>query len=196
MSETNSPGKKGDHCHLCPWWVGYLLLNPFRRLLEDPDRLLAPLVAPGMTALDIGCAMGFFSLPLARMVGDKGRVVCVDLQPRMLSTLERRARRRGVDHIIETRPCRTDDLCVDDLAGSADLVLAIHVVHETTTPQQFFEQCHAALRPGGRLLFSEPRGHITASAFEASQALALEAGLHPVDGLLVQRGLTAVLEKR
>ena len=75
--------------HVCPWWVGYLIASPLRKLGENPDTILAPLVEPGMTTVDIGCAMGFFSLPLARMVGGSGRVVCVDVQERMLAWRER-----------------------------------------------------------------------------------------------------------
>ena len=67
--------------HVCPFFMGYLLLNPLRKLLENPDRLLGPFVRPGMTVLEPGCAMGFFTLPLARMVGATGRVIAVDIQP-------------------------------------------------------------------------------------------------------------------
>jgi 2-polyprenyl-3-methyl-5-hydroxy-6-metoxy-1,4-benzoquinol methylase len=55
--------------HVCPFWVGYLLLSPVRKLITNPDRILRPYVKPGMRVLDAGTAMGFFSLPLARAVG-------------------------------------------------------------------------------------------------------------------------------
>ena len=79
--------------HLCPWWFGYLLVNPLRRLRQDPRRLLGPFVRDGMVVLEPGCGMGFFTLEAARMVGPDGRVVAVDVQPRMLAGLERRAAR-------------------------------------------------------------------------------------------------------
>ena len=59
--------------HLCPPWVGYLLLNPLRRLLENPDKMLGQFVQDGMVVLEPGCGMGYFTLPLARMVGPEGR---------------------------------------------------------------------------------------------------------------------------
>jgi ubiquinone/menaquinone biosynthesis C-methylase UbiE len=46
-----------------------------------------------MNVLDVGCGMGFFSLPIARLVGETGRVVCVDLQARMIKCLLRRAKK-------------------------------------------------------------------------------------------------------
>ena len=53
----------------CPRWFGYFLINPFRRFLENPRRILGPLVREGMTVLEPGCGMGYFTLPLGRMVG-------------------------------------------------------------------------------------------------------------------------------
>jgi SAM-dependent methyltransferase len=77
-----------------PYWVARLFpSNPLRRLLENPMRLLGPHVQAGTTVLDLGCAPGFFTLPLARMVGPASRVIALDVQPRMLRGLQRRARR-------------------------------------------------------------------------------------------------------
>ena len=74
---------------VCPWWLGYLLASPLRRLLQDPVEIVKPYVEEGMTVLDVGCGMGFFSLPLANLVGEKGRVVCIDLQEKMIKGLLR-----------------------------------------------------------------------------------------------------------
>lgn len=163
--------------HVCPVWIAYLLLSPLRKLGEHPEKLLAPFVSPGMTVVDLGCAMGFFSLPLARMVGAGGRVVCVDVQERMLRTLTRRARRRRLDRVIETRLCTQASLGLEDLAARAGLVLAAHVIHEAEHPRRFLTACQTVLQPGGRLLVLEPDGHVTAEEFEATRRLALETGL-------------------
>ena len=44
---------------ICPWWLGPLLASPIRRLRQNPRRLLAPCVQPGMTVLEPGPGMGF-----------------------------------------------------------------------------------------------------------------------------------------
>ena len=59
---------------VCPWWGGYFIDNRLRRLLHDPQKILRPYVKPGMTAMDIGCGMGLFSIEMARLVGDNGQV--------------------------------------------------------------------------------------------------------------------------
>jgi ubiquinone/menaquinone biosynthesis C-methylase UbiE len=161
---------------VCPWWIGYLLASPMRRWRENPDELLAPLVEPGMTVVDIGCAMGFFSLPAARLVGPEGRVVCVDVQRRMLSSLAGRARRKGFSDVVETRLSTQADLGLGDLEGKADLALAIHVVHETAYPSRWFRQVSQILRPGGRLVVTEPSGHVTEADFDEEMTMAASNG--------------------
>ncbi|HXN47666.1 MAG TPA: methyltransferase domain-containing protein, partial [Bryobacteraceae bacterium] len=69
---------------VCPWWLGYLLASPIRRLAQNPSGTVAPYVREGMTVLEPGPGMGFFTLDLARLVGSSGRVVAVDIQPKML----------------------------------------------------------------------------------------------------------------
>jgi 2-polyprenyl-3-methyl-5-hydroxy-6-metoxy-1,4-benzoquinol methylase len=179
-----------DH-HVCPWWVGYLITNPIRKLGENPETILAQYARPGMAAVDIGCGMGFFALPLARLIGDGGRVVCVDIQEKMLSSLRRRARRKGVDHIVETRLATQENLALDDLTGEVDLAIAAHVLHETRYPRRFLGQCYQILRPGGHLLVIEPNGHVTHEDFEASRRLALDIGFSDVrkESLKRSRGL-------
>ncbi len=193
QQDTQHDESPRDH-HVCPWWVGYLIASPLRKLGENPEEILGPLVEPGMTAVDFGSAMGFFSLPLARLVGDEGRVVCVDLQPRMLSTLSKRARKKGLDHIIETRACTSNDLGVDDLEGKASLALAIHVLHEVPFPRRFLTDCFSVLRPGGRLLLIEPKGHVTEEEFEATTDLAIEVGFTVSDELQLRKSRALILE--
>lgn len=162
--------------HVCPWWIAYLLLSPVRRLLEPAREVLDPHVRPGMTVLEVGPGMGYFTLPLARLVGPQGRVVAVDVQPRMLAALTRRARRAGLADRIETRLVAADTLGVADRAGAFDVAFAVHVVHEVPDAARLFTELRAALVRGGRVVFIEPRGHVTSERFEHSLAEAAAAG--------------------
>lgn len=162
--------------HVCPFWLGYLLLNPLRRLLENPDKLLGTFVHPGMTVLEPGCAMGFFTLPLARMVGPTGRVIAVDIQPGMLAVLARRAGRAGLLERIEIRPASPESLGIGDIGHSVDFAAALHVVHEMPNSRAFFDEVRCVLKPGGRLLVVEPRGHVSAEKFNQMAAIAKQAG--------------------
>jgi ubiquinone/menaquinone biosynthesis C-methylase UbiE len=76
---------------VCPWWLGYFLISPLRQFRQNPSAILRPYVHDGQTVLEPGPGMGFFTLELARLVGARGRVVAVDVQPKMLDKLKRRS---------------------------------------------------------------------------------------------------------
>jgi ubiquinone/menaquinone biosynthesis C-methylase UbiE len=180
---------------VCPWWLGYLLASPLRRLFERPEPILRPYIKPGMVAVDIGCGMGFFSLPLARMVGPNGRVVCVDLQTRMISSLRRRAQRSGVIEQMDLRICAADSLGVDDLAAKVNFILAYAVVHEVPDKDSLMSQIRGMLAPEGCCLLAEPSGHVNPQQFAATLALARNADLEAVDNPRVRRSHAAVLKR-
>ncbi len=178
---------------VCPWWLGSLLASPLRRLVQDPERILAPHVREGMTVLEPGPGMGFFTLELARRVGATGRVVAVDLQPRMLAGLRRRAEREGVGAQIETREASESSLGIEDLAGKVDLVLAFAVVHEMPDAERFFQEARRALAPGGEVLVAEPAGGVSPADFEMTLAAAERTGFRRQPGPEVRWSRTAVL---
>lgn len=181
--------------HVCPWWLGYLLASPLRRLIQDPVPILAPCVRAGMTVLEPGPGMGFFTLELARLVGPGGRVVAVDLQPRMLAGLRRRAAKAGLLERVETRLAQPDRLGVADLDGRVDFVLAFAMVHELPDAVAFFAEAAAALKPTGSLLLAEPMGHVRAAEFADELAAAAAAGLAVAARPAIRRSHAAVLAK-
>ena len=148
-----------------------------------------------MHVLEVGPGMGFFTLPLARLVGPRGRVTCVDVQEKMLAALMRRARRANFAERIEARTCGSDSLGVADLALKMDFVLAFAVVHEIGDADRFFREVQSALKPGGRVLFAEPSGHVSEPAFQESLSLAGHNGLQRVDSLKILHSRAAVLER-
>ena len=164
--------------HVCPWWGGYFIDNRFRRLLHKPEVLFADLVKPGMTVMDFGSGMGFFTIPMARLVGDEGRVISVDLQQRMLDVLRRRAENAGVSDRIRTHRCEPDRIGV---AGPVDFVLAFWSVHEVPDLEGFLGQVHACLGPDGKFLVVEPRGHVSTESFDQMIAMAEKIGMRVLE---------------
>lgn len=162
---------------VCPWWLGYFLASPLRRLFsDDPHRLLQPYVRPGMTVLEPGPGMGYFTLELARLVDASGRVVAVDIQARMLRRLIGRAERAGLAQRIQGRLGTSVLMGLADIAGQIDFTLAFAVVHEMPDASAFFAEVAAASRPEAQVLFAEPSGHVTPAEFEAELAAAERAG--------------------
>jgi ubiquinone/menaquinone biosynthesis C-methylase UbiE len=163
--DTDWGGRMAGH-RLCPWWLGYLLASPLRRLAQDPGRILAPYVRDGMTVLEPGPGMGFFTLELARMVGVAGHVLAVDIQPQMISRLKRRVAKAGLLERVDARLAGADSMGLADLTGTIDFVLAFAVVHELNAPDRFFVEAARTLKPGATLLLAEPIGHVRAPQFE------------------------------
>ena len=140
--------------------------------------------------------MGFFTLELARRVGDSGRVVAIDIQPKMIAALERRAAKAGLAARIDARIARPASLGIDDLAGRVDFVLAFAVVHEMPDAHSFFAQAAASMKPGGLLLLAEPRGHVKPGDFDRELEIAATCGLDPAGRPALKRGHAALLRKR
>jgi SAM-dependent methyltransferase len=181
------PDTQSSHSHsdnVCPWWLCPTFDNPLRRLIHNPERILAGWVQPGETALDLGCGMGYFSIPLARLVGPEGKVICVDLQEQMLAGVRRRAERAGVENRIRLHRAGNDGI---GLAETADFALAFWMLHEVPDQAAFLAEVRACLKPGGRLLVAEPRLHVGGAEFERSVEVARSAGLeifaHPAVAL-------------
>ena len=180
---------------VCPWWLGYLLASPLRRIVIPPAKVLAGHVRPGMTVLEPGPGKGFFTLELARLVGGSGRVIAVDIQPRMLDGLRRRAAKAGVLDRVDARLAAPDSLDIADLEGLVDFTLAFYMVHELPSAAAFFREVGRASKPGARLLLVEPAGHVRASLFDAELQAAGEAGFTLVESPSVRRSRAALLEK-
>jgi predicted methyltransferase len=184
-----------DKHRVCPWWLGYWLLNPFRKLGQNPRTILAPYVREGMTVLEPGPGMGFFTLELAGMVGPSGRVIAVDVQPRMLDKLKRRLAKAGLEGRVDTRIATADSMGPADLRGVADLTVAFYVVHEFRDHGRFSVEVAEASKPGSSILLAEPAGHVDSATFAAELQAAEDAGFCVVARSAIRRSLTAVLQK-
>ena len=188
QSQTGSELKNG---HVCPWWLAYTFDNPIRKLFQEPRKILAPYVKKGMRVMDVGCGMGFFSIGMARLIGDKGRVFSVDLQSKMLETTARRARRAGVDQRIELHQCTPDHLGSEE---DVDFILAFYMVHEVNDQSDFFRQLQSCLRPDGRILIAEPRFHVSRADFRKTIEIARSQGLQVCEQPSIRFSHAALLE--
>jgi ubiquinone/menaquinone biosynthesis C-methylase UbiE len=180
---------------LCPWWLGYFLVGGWRRWIQDPADLLAPYVREGMTVLEPGPGMGFFTLELARRVGASGRVVVVDVQPKMLDRLKRRVEKAGLLSRVDIRLGRPETLGLAALAGQVDFTLAFAMVHEIPDAAQFFHEAAQVSKPGARLLFAEPRQRVTSVSYDAELNAAAGAGFVVTSQPAVRWSHAALLTK-
>ena len=161
---------------VCPWWLGYWLLNPLRKMGQNPHELLSPYVHEGMTILEPGPGMGFFTLELARLAGRSGHVVAVDVQPKMIAKLKYRLAKEGMNGRVDARVTSAESMRLCDLRNKVDFSLAFAVVHEFPDAGRFFAEVAEASKPGALLLLAEPKVHVKRTAFEAELEGARKVG--------------------
>ena len=161
-------------------------------MLHKPEKVLGAYVREGMTAVDIGCGMGHFSIGMAKLVGANGKVISVDLQQKMLDRVKRRAMRSGVGDRISLRLCKVGDIGVTE---QVDFVLTFWMAHEVPDAKAMFGQIHAIVKDGGRWLLAEPKLHTSLDRFEKIVSGAIECGFSVVERPAVIMSYAAVLEK-
>ncbi|MBU1405944.1 MAG: class I SAM-dependent methyltransferase [Proteobacteria bacterium] len=179
--------------HLCPWWLAYAFDNPLRRIFHKPEEMFAPYIREGMTAIDLGCGMGYFSISMARMVGETGKVISVDLQQQMLDTLMQRAKQTGVAGRITPLLCDENNIGNHD---EVDFALAFWMAHETPDERLFFTQVQTILKKTGTLLLAEPKLHVTGDNFQKMLNIAQETGLRRIGSPLISLSHAALFEKQ
>jgi len=181
------------HKHICPWWLCFTFDNPLRRLVHNPEAILGSVVHSGDTVLDVGPGMGYFTIPLAGLVGPSGRVIAADIQQKMLDAVLRRARRRGVADRIQIHLSTPESIGVDQ---KVDFVLAFWIVHEIADQASFFKQIRAILKPSRCLLLAEPVIHVTQRIFSRTLGAAKEMGLIVREEPRIRLSHSALLELR
>ncbi len=154
--------KQAKTTFTCPWWLLFTFDNPLRRFTQDPHKILSPYVKPGDKVLDVGCGMGYFTLELARLVGETGKVIAADLQPEMLAGLARRSKKAGVQARIKSIVASPDRI---GIAEPIDLAFAFWMVHEVHQRKSFLQEIYAQVKPGGKFFFAEPYIHVSQQNF-------------------------------
>jgi SAM-dependent methyltransferase len=113
----------------------------------------------------------------------------------MVEGLKRRARRAGLLERIEAVACADGSLGLEGRAGLIDVAIAIHVLHEVRDRGRFLRQVFDALRPGGRLLLLEPKGHVSREVLDEELALSERVGFRRAAEPEHRRSHGALLEK-
>lgn len=177
---------------VCPVALAGGLDNRIRRWFHDPRQILEPYVGEGMTALDVGCGPGFFTLEMAALVGSAGHVIAADLQDGMLDRIRKKIRGSEIEARITLHKCGERSIGVTE---PVDFALAFWMVHEVPDRKRILGEIASILKPGGRTLIAEPPIHVSRRSFEETIAIAREAGLTPAAGPKIFFSRTALLHK-
>lgn len=181
---------------VCPWQAGHTLNIAPRRLLHNPQRMLGKYISQSMTVIDVGCGMGYFTIPMAQMVGEYGEVVAVDLQPEMLAGMLDNADNCRVGKIVTPVKCNKDSLGIENWEGKIDFALVFMMLHEVPDQQRVIRELYTALSQDGILLFAEPIIHVKQAEFMRSLQTIKREGFDVLDTPSIPICRAVVLRKR
>jgi ubiquinone/menaquinone biosynthesis C-methylase UbiE len=181
-----------DKNRVCPVALAGGLDNGIRRWFQNPRNILEPFCKPGMTALDLGCGPGFFSVEMARLVGTTGRVIACDLQEAMLQKLGAKIKGSKLEEIVSLHQCPEGRIGVSE---PVDFVLAFYMLHEVPDQENYFKELYSLLKSTGRFLAVEPPFHVSKSAFDETVKKAVAAGFTATESPRIFLGRTMVFKK-
>lgn len=115
-------------------------------------------VEPGQIVLDVGAGTGFWTEPIARLVGPSGRVIAVDVEPVMLDEIRTLAAQHQLTNVDVVQSEETSIPLAD---GMADLIVLGFVLHEPDDLDGFLNEIVRLLKPTGRVLVIEWEDHPT-----------------------------------
>jgi demethylmenaquinone methyltransferase/2-methoxy-6-polyprenyl-1,4-benzoquinol methylase len=130
--------------------------NPLRCIFENPIKTLkAAGIKPGQQVLEVGCGPGFFTIPVAKLVGDNGYVYAIDLHPLAIKTVEEKLQKTSLNNVKITI---ADAEKMGLITESIDLVFLFGVIHALPL-DQVLPELYRVLRPGGVLAVQTFPGH-------------------------------------
>ena len=182
-------GKK----RICPVERAGGLDNKFRRLIQNPYKILNPYIEKGMTVLDVGCGPGFFSIDIANMVGESGRVIASDIQEEMLQIVQNRIKGSEIENRILLHKSEENKIGISE---QVDFILLFYMVHEVPNKETFFNEIKTIIRQNGKILIVEPPFHVSKIEFNKMLKLTTDIGFANIDmpKMLFQK--TVVLQKK
>ena len=183
---------KKEQKHVCPAWGAAGLDNLFRKLVQNPQKILKPFIKEGMTVLDIGCGPGFFSLEMAKMLNGTGKVIAADVQEGMLDKIRKKIQGTVLEQTVELHKSDFEQIGVVE---KVDFVFAFWMVHEVRNQEKFFEELITILKPKGLIFIIEPKIHVSKAMYSEMLDKIKNSGLTMIESPKVFFSRTIVLSK-
>lgn len=177
---------------ICPVEKAGSLDTKLRRLVQNPKKLLNSYIKEGMTVLEIGCGPGFFTLDMAEMVGESGKIIAVDVQEGMLEKVKSKIAGTRFEQLITLHKCDEASIGISE---HVDFVLLFYMVHEVPDKSQLFRQLSTMLKPDGQIFVAEPPFHVSTARFKHMLQQAEDQGLMNIKGPRMLFSKTAILKK-
>jgi len=154
--------KENQRTKVCPVEAAGGLDNSFRKLVQNPQKLLKPFISPNSNVLDLGCGPGFFSVEIAKMLKGNSKVIAADLQQGMLDIVKKKVVGTELENKISLHKCLENSI---NLNAKVDFVLAFYMVHEVPDKENLFKELKSILNSNSSVLIVEPKFHVSKQNF-------------------------------
>lgn len=124
-----------------------------RRKILPPSEILRELgLKEGDTMADIGCGIGYFSIPASLIVGDCGKVYAIDVSVEMLEEVERRVKQNNIDNVVSIHSEETNFKLDDDYVTYG---FTCNVLHEIDDKKAFLMEARRIIKENGKIAIVE-----------------------------------------
>jgi ubiquinone/menaquinone biosynthesis C-methylase UbiE len=109
---------------------------------------------PGQTVLEVGCGTGYFTIPAARLIGEQGCLVAMDVLPESVELVSKKVQAANLENV---RAIKGDAMDAGLDAGSFHTVLLFGVIPAPMLPlNRLLPEMHRILKPEGTLAVWPP----------------------------------------
>ena len=183
---------KREKNRVCPVELAGSLDNKVRRLFQNPGKILVPYIAEGMKVLDIGCGPGYFTIEIAKIIGNSGKVFAMDLQEGMLQNICDKIKGTELENRIFLIKNEKDSFGIPE---KVDFILAFYMVHEVPDKEALFKGLKGNLKKNGQLLLVEPKlFHVSRKEFKLTIEAAEKCGFETREGPKLLFSFSAILK--
>lgn len=151
-----------SNTHLHPMEKASALESRLRLFLQNPRKILKKYIRSGMTVLDLGCGTGYFTLEIAKLLNNNGKVIASDVQYGMLEVLQQKLRNSELQRQIEIHKSEENTLC---LTEKVDFILAFYSFHEMKNIDSIIRDLTRIVKPETMIFISEQKFHVSKNMF-------------------------------
>ena len=150
----------------------------FRKKIFSPQKILSKYLNPGMTVLDLGYWPEYFSIEIANIVGENGKVFVLDSREEILQRIKEKLRTSNVKQIIKLIKCDEGEIC---MSGKLDFIFEFRGLHEVLDQEDYLRKIKYRLKQNGKLLIIEPTYGVSRKSFKNTVKYAESVGLKIVE---------------
>lgn len=128
-------------------------MNKGENKFLDPEKILSQLdFQPGMKVADFGCGHGYFTIPLAKALGEQGHVFALDAQAQALEVIKEKTKLFALSN-VETARCNLELNGHTKIKnGYLDIVFLANTLYQSNKKKEIIEEAHRALKDNGQLV--------------------------------------------